>query len=101
MQYDGGKPNNLIVAETATKTLWSFPFVDGENMSVDVSKKAVFGKCPGIIAKAYDTIYFNKKNHISLIKILLNFNRNLKAILAYSKVIKGHIRKVAKLNCSK
>ena len=60
VQYDGGKPNNLIVAETATKTLWSFPFVDGENMSVDVSKKAVFGKCPGIIAKAYDTIYFNK-----------------------------------------
>jgi len=45
VQYHKGKPENLIVAETPTKTLWSIPF--NEDGTVDVSKKSVFGHCTG------------------------------------------------------
>lgn len=49
VQYDktGLTPENLIVAETPTKTLWSFPFIKDSPGSVDVSKKSVFGHLRG------------------------------------------------------
>ena len=49
VQYDktGTTPENLIVAETPTKTLWSFPFIKDSPGSVDVSKKSVFGHLRG------------------------------------------------------
>lgn len=50
VQYNkaGDKPENLIVAETPTKTLWAFPFIKDSPGNVDVSKKSAFGHLRGL-----------------------------------------------------
>lgn len=50
VQYskDGQKVTNIIVAETGTKTLWAIPVTDGASAMVDIEKKSMFGRCPGV-----------------------------------------------------
>lgn len=80
VQYDkkGQKPQNLIVAETPAKTLWSIPFVAEKNGVVDVSRKKIFGRCPG------EHTYNNK---IFLQPLTLKFLTEMDNICLYYKLI--------------
>lgn len=51
VQYGSdGEPTNLIVAETGTKSLWAIPYdkTSGSSVPVVVSRKRLFGLCPGL-----------------------------------------------------